>query len=390
MGKLSTLWHALKGPDEDTLYSLTHLSTILSEVDHREVERLCKWRKVELEDERFRASTRLVPELHYPQLKVKDPEYAAFGERINEIIRLKMLEEQRAAFAPRAKSTLQSFVAPNIVGLDHVKEAALLQLVMPERFHILLLGDPGTGKTDILRSAAELAPISTFGLGSGASKAGLAVSSSGKQIQKGILVTADGGLCCIDELNLMKADDRAALYNAMEKGFVTYDKGTLHERLGADVRLLATANPKGDQFRGTDIAAIRKQLPFDSALLSRFQLLFIIRKPDVKRFKEISGKILRGDNKPLSKEDIAFVHNYLRHAKQTTVQLPANLESEIVDAVTSLKAREAKLLIEVTPRLTKGVASLAKAHARIALRDTVTKADVQAAIAIVERSLAVV
>jgi replicative DNA helicase Mcm len=350
---------------------------------------LVKYRKVRLEDEQFPASTRLLPEVHYPVLvaTTDDQEHLAFIEAVNKTVRQAIWHEQLDQFSKKAGSVVQQHLAPHILGMDHVKRAALLQLVMPERFHILLLGDPGTGKTDILRAASELSPLSSFGLGSGASKAGLSVSFVGKEVHYGILVQANDGLCCIDELNLMKVDDRAALYNAMEKGFVTYDKGSLHERFPADIRLLATANPKGDQFRGGDLKTLKNQLPFDAALLSRFHLVFIIRKPDAKQFRAISQQLVEHKAKPLSKDDIAFIHRYVSTAKHLSVSIPTKLEARIVDAVTGFKEKEKRLLFDITPRLTKGLVSLASAGARLELRTEVTEKDVEEAIVLMQRSL---
>jgi replicative DNA helicase Mcm len=387
MKKLGDLWNAFKGLDEDTQYSLNHVATYISKDDAKTLEYLLKYRKAYFEDERFPASSRVVPEEHYPVLRYKDSEHATFVESINETVRQAVWREQLDKFSKSANSFLVSHLAPNILGMDEVKNAVVLQLVMNDRFHVLLLGDPGTGKTDILRSACDFSPIHSFGLGSGASKAGLSVMAVGKQLQPGLLVQAHGGLCCIDELNLMKVDDRAALYNAMEKGFVNYDKGSFHERFPADIRLLATANPKGDQFRGTDIDTLKKQLPFDAALLSRFHLTFIIRKPNVKEFREISQKVLKHEAKPLSKEDIQFIHTYLGHCRRLEVKIPAALEEQLVSAATKYKAKESKLLFDITPRLVKGLASLAKASAAIELRTEATPADVHRAVQILERSL---
>ena len=75
-------------------------------------------------------------------------------------------------FSSVALEKLSGMIAPDIVGFDAVKKAGALQLFATDRIHVLLLGDPGVGKTEILRSAAELYPISSFGLGSGTSSAG--------------------------------------------------------------------------------------------------------------------------------------------------------------------------------------------------------------------------
>jgi DNA replicative helicase MCM subunit Mcm2 (Cdc46/Mcm family) len=137
--------------------------------------------------------------------------------------------------------------------MEYVKKAVSLQLFASEPVHILLLGDPGTGKTEILRSVEELHPISVFGLGSGTSGAGLSISMSGGKPVLGLLPKAHKGICCIDELNLMKSEDMASLYSSMEKGFITYDKGSHHIKEKAEARILATANPVGDKFKGTEL-----------------------------------------------------------------------------------------------------------------------------------------
>ena len=72
----------------------------------------------------------------------------------------------------------------------------------------------------------------------------------GKEVTKGLLPQADQGIAAIDELNLLKSADMGNLYNSMEKGFVRYDKGSNHIQLESRVRVLATANPKGDKFTG--------------------------------------------------------------------------------------------------------------------------------------------
>jgi DNA replicative helicase MCM subunit Mcm2 (Cdc46/Mcm family) len=389
MVSLGDVWHAIRGMDEDTEYNLNHLSLYITPEERKTVDHLLKYRKAILEDHRFPTTTRLLPETHYPLIKLKkgNESYQEFVDTVNATVEATVREERIEEFSKISTSFLAQHLAPHILGLDHVKQAVVLQLAMRDRFHILLLGDPGTGKTDILRSACDFAPIHSFGLGSGASKAGLGVSVVGKEVRPGILVQAHGGVCCIDELNLMKADDRAALYNAMEKGFVSYDKGTLHQQFPADIRLLATANPKGDQFRGADAATLRKQLPFEAALLSRFHMVFIIRRPDLRAFKEISMHTLRGEAKPLSIEDRQFIHEYLNRAQRLEVHIPPQLEEQLVTAVTKYKKTERTLLIDVTPRLTKGLAHLARASAALELRTEVTSIDVQRAVQLLDMSL---
>lgn len=290
--------------------------------------------------------------------------------------------------APNAK-ILKEFIAPNIIGLDAEKEAVTLQLFATDRIHVLLLGDPGTGKTDILRSANQMHPHSVFGLGSGTSGVGLGAMVKGKERIPGLLPMADNGLCCIDELNLMKNVDRAAMYNAMEKGFVSYDKGDSHFTLKARTRVLASANPTGDKFAGKFIDTLKKQLPFDPALLSRFHLVFLIRKPDMRGFVEITKKIIRDDNRQLRKEDADFLKGYIEFAENIDVSFPKKYEDELVDFVKEIKADEKKFLIEVSPRLVIGFIRMAKASARMHLRKEVEKQDIAHVKELVKNSLIV-
>ncbi|NOR85690.1 hypothetical protein GQ473_06245, partial [archaeon] len=204
---------------------------------------------------------------NYPVCISSDPKYNEKITKINNNIKDHLDSKIQEEFKIDAFEKIISLIAPKIVGFNTIKKAVALQLFSSNPYHILLLGDPGTGKTDILRAAEILSPIAAFGLGSGTSNTGLTITVLGKEVKKGILSLADGGLALIDELNLMKKEDRAGLYNAMEKGFVTYDKGGHHYKFPANCSLLSSANPKKDKIIGHDIFGIKKQMPFDIALM---------------------------------------------------------------------------------------------------------------------------
>jgi replicative DNA helicase Mcm len=295
----------------------------------------------------------------------------ALNKKIEKEIDEKLFKE----FSKTAKEKVPELISPNLVGYDNIKKAVSLQLFSEDPIHILLLGDPGTGKTEILRSAAEMTTISSFGLGSGTSSVGLSVTLKGKEVEKGLLPLADKGLCAIDELNLMKDKDYASLYNAMEKGFITYDKGGKHYRFDARIKLLATANPEGDHFKDYKIENIRKQIPFESALISRFNLIFLIRKPNVEEFKEIGRKLMK-KIKEQNKNDISFVKKYIDSCKGIDVIIPSQVEKEIIDLGAELKNREKENIIEITPRLIIGIMRMVKAAAKIERRKKATIDDI--------------
>ena len=321
------------------------------------------------------------------QLKTKTLDAKNEVDELNKKMRRKVELRLFKIFAPEAYEKIAALIAPNIIGFDTVKEGVMLQLFSADAIHLLLLGDPGTGKTDIIRSAANFAPVSSFGLGSGTSGAGLVVTVKGGEVIEGLLPKANGGICAIDELNLMKEESRAGLYNAMEKGFVTYDKGGHHYQFPARICVLATANPKGDKFVGHSVYELRKQLPFDSALLTRFHLVFLVRKPDLKKFLDITRKIVRQEKRRVTEQDEKFVQDYIAFAKDMKVNLPKAFEEDIVQFAQELKADEPRYLVEISPRLIVGITRLVRAAARVSLRDTATKEDLELVKTIVKKSL---
>ncbi len=331
----------------------------------------------------------LLPSMTVPKIIAKKPLVSDLVAKLNSKIDSKTSSVLFKEFSKVIYDNCSKIIAPDIVGFDMVKKAVALQLFSPEKIHILLLGDPGTGKTRILSSVTELALVSAMGLGSGTSGVGLSVTVKGKDVKKGLLPLADGGICAIDELNLMKEESRASLYNAMQNGFVTYDKGGHSYRFDARVSVLATANPKGDKFTGNTVAELKKQLPFDPALLSRFHLTFFIRKHSVEEFKEISRSLLKQKKVRLSDKEISFIKEYLKKAHDISPSIPKKFEQEIVDFIGDIKEKEAGYLVEVSPRMVVGFSRLTKAAARMELRSQVQAKDIRLVKDIVSTSLTI-
>ncbi|MBS3176048.1 ATP-binding protein, partial [Candidatus Woesearchaeota archaeon] len=301
-----------------------------------------------------------------------------FAEKCNLRVKKQVQKILFERFAENAHHALPQLIASHIVGMEDIKAAVALQLFAKDPVHILLLGDPGTGKTDILRSAADLAPIATFGLGSGTTGAGLVGTYKGFEFSPGLLPQAHQGICAIDELNLLKEESRAGLYNAMEKGFVTYDKGGTHERMNAVVNILATANPKGDRFVETRrLWDVKKQIPFDPALMTRFHLVFLVNKPNTLQFEQIAKSITEKSFDDATEADTQFIKNYIAQAKKLNVRFPKDLEQDIVTFVQLLKKQERTFLVEITPRTVVGFMNMVKASARMNFRPKVEKQDIE-------------
>ena len=355
----------------------------------KELKYLLKTHKARFEEADFDTSSGFFQDSKYLSLACNavDEDAKKKVEELNKKIVRNEKQKVFEQFSTQAEERILNLIAPNIIGLDEVKKAGLMQLFAKEKVHVLLLGDPATGKTDILRSISELAPISSFGLGSGASKAGLTLTVVGKEVVKGLLPLADNGVACIDELNLLRNIDRAGLLNAMEKGFVTYNKGNTHLQLDARVKVFATANPQGDRFVGKNMSILKKQVPFDSALLSRFHLVFLVRKPDTKEFLEITDKIVRGEKIRINENDKQFVKEYVEYALKREVEFDKELSPLIQGFVEDVKKDENSFLVEISPRIVVGIMNLAKAAARIRLKEEVEREDVIKALKIFNSAL---
>jgi replicative DNA helicase Mcm len=363
--------------NKDTKLKLNLVKELFSSDELKELKYLLKSHKARFSVEGFGTTADFFPDSKYLVL-ASNSINKQLKERIdffNRRVRQQSREEVFSRFSQVAEQKILSVLAPSIIGLDDVKRAALLQLFAKEKVHILLLGDPSTGKTVVLRSVAELAPISSFGLGSGSSKAGLTVNFSGKEMIKGLLPLADNGIACIDELNLMKSVDRAGLLNAMEKGFITYDKANNHVQLDARIKVFASANPDGDRFVGNTIDLLKKQIPFEQALLSRFHLMFLIRRPSTQEFLKITENIIKGEKKELDKNDANFIKQYVEFCLERDVEFDKNLSPMIQGFVEDIRKDEDKFLVEISPRMVFGIMNMAKASARMRLKDKVDKED---------------
>lgn len=169
--------------------------------------------------------------------------------------------------------------------------------------------------------------------------------------------------------------------------FITYHKGNKHIKLDANISLLASANPKGDKFVGRTTETWLKQIPFDPALLSRFHLVFFIRRPNTKQFINIAKKIVSQREKNIEINDALFIRDYVEFSHMVEVSFDDKLKKKIVDFATKLKKDERKFLIEVSPRLILGLMRLAKASARIELRNKVEEKDLNKVFNLYEKSL---
>jgi len=163
--------------------------------------------------------------------------------------------------------------------------------------NILLLGDPSTAKSQMLKFVERAAPIAIYTSGKGSSAAGLTAAviknaQSGEfQLEGGAMVLADGGVVCIDEFDKMRSIDRVAIHEAMEQQTISIAKAGITTILNSRTSVLAAANPIMGRY--DDLKHAAEQIDFQSAILSRFDCIFIVRDiRDEERDRKIANHIV--------------------------------------------------------------------------------------------------
>ena len=199
----------------------------------------------------------------------------------------------RVSKDPQIYEKIRKSIAPTIYGMEVEKDALTLQLFggvaknMPDGtrirgdIHVLLVGDPGTAKSQILTYISKLAPRSIYASGRASSAAGLTAAAVRDEfgeghwtLEAGALVLADMGIAAIDEIDKMSDSDRSALHQAMEQQEISVAKAGINATLKSRCALLAAANPKLGRF--DEYLPIHEQINMPPALLSRFDLIFSI------------------------------------------------------------------------------------------------------------------
>lgn len=303
-------------------------------------------------------------------------------------------------------------IAPSIYGHDKIKEAILLQMmggVHKKRkdgvmsrgdMHVLLVGDPGSGKSALLKRSNIIAPKARYVSGKGVSGAGLTAAVvkdeflRGWSLEAGAMVLASNGLCCIDEMDKMTDDDRAAMHEAMENQTVSISKANIQATLIARTTVLAAANPKFGRFDPYGIIAEQIDLP--PTLINRFDLIFTIKDlPDEKKDNMLASHMLNLHQSPLIQEteiSTDLLKKYIGYAKRKVFpKLSDGAIEEIKKYYLKMRAsgggEDSVKTIPISARQLEALVRMSEAHARLRLSEEVTRKDAKKAITLLEYSL---
>ena len=326
-------------------------------------------------------------------------------------------------------------LAPSIYGYREEKLAIIMQLFSGVRkelpdgskirgdLHMLLIGDPGTGKSQLLQYIRNLAPRSVYTSGKGSSSAGLTAAAvrddfgDGQQwtLEAGALVLADQGIAAIDELDKMRSEDRSAMHEALEQQSISISKAGINATLKSRCSLLGAANPKYGRF--DEYEPIAEQIDLEPALVSRFDLIFTITdKPDAEKDRDLAEHIIKTNfagELHTHRANVATSNVSQGEVDSVTEEVEPAIEADLLRKYVAFAKRncyptmteEAKDAIRefyvtlrgqgegedspvpVTARKLEALVRLAEASARIRLSDTVTTEDTDRVIGIVRSSL---
>mmetsp|Transcript_13302 Transcript_13302/g.20731 ORF Transcript_13302/g.20731 Transcript_13302/m.20731 type:complete len:966 (-) Transcript_13302:2250-5147(-) len=194
---------------------------------------------------------------------------------------------------PQIGQMLVNSIAPSIFGHEHCKMALAMSLfgAVPKNIddkhrirgdvNVLLLGDPGTAKSQLLKYAENTAPRAVYSTGKGASAVGLTASVHKDPITKewtlegGALVLADRGVCLIDEFDKMNEQDRTSIHEAMEQQSISVSKAGIVTSLQARCAVIAAANPIGGRYDSSNTLAENVELT--DPILQRFDVLCVLQ-----------------------------------------------------------------------------------------------------------------
>jgi len=336
---------------------------------------------------------------------------------------------------------LSKGMAPTIFGHDMIKKSLLLQMLggVEKNFqqsnthlrgdiNMLLVGDPSTAKSQMLRFMLNTVPLAISTTGRASTGVGLTAAvvtdkdTGERSLQAGAMVLADRGIVCVDEFDKMSDQDRTAMHEVMEQQTVTIQKAGVHASLNARCSVLAAANPIYGQYNRE--VSIQRNIGLPDSLLSRFDLIFILlddRNGEKDRligshvlnvhkqqqqqyhtakvgistekhltdsdemgsfFKEIAKVSTNGEYSSKYQHliiPLSFLRKFVKYAKRMAPILTDEASEYIHSKYIELRSNNGQKTLPITPRTLESFIRLSTAHAKMRLSPEIGRCDVEAA-----------
>ncbi|TVY78204.1 DNA replication licensing factor mcm5 [Lachnellula suecica] len=314
---------------------------------------------------------------------------------------------------PDLYNVFANCIAPSIYGNADIKKAIACLLlggskkILPDGMklrgdiNVLLLGDPGTAKSQLLKFVEKVAPIAIYTSGKGSSAAGLTASVQRDHttrefyLEGGAMVLADGGVVCIDEFDKMRDEDRVAIHEAMEQQTISIAKAGITTILNARTSVLAAANPIFGRY--DDLKTPGENIDFQTTILSRFDMIFIVKDDhDRNRDETIARHVMNihkgghgAEEQAESEISVDKMKRYISYCKSRCAprlapEAAEKLSSHFVSIRKQVHAAEleanARSSIPITVRQLEAIIRITESLAKLSLSPIATEQHVDEAI----------